>query len=124
MNVSLTRRAFRRLVLQALDALPPDIRAFLDNVDVVVQDWPAREQLRHMGSSSPYDLLGLYEGVPQTERFDYNLTLPDKITLFQRPLEALCDTREEVVHQVQVTVAHEVAHHLGIDDDRLEALGL
>ncbi len=124
MSISLTRTAFRRLVIQALDALPPHIGVLLDNVDVVIQGWPTKEQLHQTESASPYDLLGLYEGVPQTERSDYNLVLPDKITLFQRPIEALCHNFDEVVHEVQVTVTHEVAHHFGIDDARLETLGL
>jgi predicted Zn-dependent protease with MMP-like domain len=124
MTFSLTRQAFRRLVLQALDALPPELRGYLDNVDIVVQAWPSQQHLQSTETVSRYDLLGLYEGIPQTERFDYNLTLPDKITLFQRPLQAACATRDDLVQEVQVTVAHEIAHHFGIDDARLDALGL
>ena len=124
MTFSLTRQAFRRLVLQAVNNLPPELRGYLDNVDIVVQAWPSQQQLQDTETASRYDLLGLYEGVPQTERFDYNLTLPDKITLFQRPLQAACATRDDLVREVQVTVAHEIAHHFGIDDARLDALGL
>ena len=113
---------FERLVRQAIGRIPQGLRAYLDNVDVVVEDWPAIEQLAgHVIGDDDY-LLGLYEGVPLTERADYGMVLPDKITLFQRPIEAMCSDDEEIIEEVRKTVVHEVAHHFGIDDDRLEEL--
>ncbi|MCS7206485.1 MAG: metallopeptidase family protein [Dehalococcoidia bacterium] len=124
MPVRLSRRAFRRLVQQAIAALPPPVLAYLDNVDILVQDWPTPQQLRSVGADSPYDLLGLYEGIPQTERGFYTLVLPDRITLFQRPIEAVCTTIEEMAHQVRTTILHELAHHYGWKDADMQRLGL
>ena len=123
MAVRLTPRAFERLVASAVDALPPDVLAVLENVAVMVQEWPSRDQLGYAEDGDRYGLLGLYEGVPQIDREGYNMALPDRITLFQRPLEAVCDSREELAEEVRVTVVHEIAHHLGWTDADLERLG-
>ena len=115
---------FESLVKQALGRIPQELSAYLDNVDLVVEDRPSNEQLAgHVIEEGNY-LLGLYEGVPLTERADYGMVLPDKITLFQGSIEAICSSDEEIMEEVRNTVAHEVAHHFGIDDDRLEELGL
>jgi predicted Zn-dependent protease with MMP-like domain len=101
------------MVADALATLPPHLAALLRNVAVVVD---------HYGADA--DLLGLYEGVPLTERLsDYSAVLPDRITLFRRAICARCDTEDEVVAEVRTTVVHEVGHHFGIDDDRLHELG-
>jgi predicted Zn-dependent protease with MMP-like domain len=121
--VRLTPRRFERLVASAVDALPVDVLAVLENVAVMVQEWPSRDQLEYTEEGDRYGLLGLYEGVPQTERDGYNMALPDRITLFQRPLEAVCGTRDELAEEVRVTVVHEIAHHLGWTDADLERLG-
>ena len=118
------RDAFESLVRGAIEGLPEELRRYMANVDVVVQDWPTREQLCAAGLKTKHDLFGLYEGIPLTEREHYNMVLPDKITVFQRPLEAFCSTSEDVVLEVRTTVAHEIAHHFGISDERLESLGL
>ncbi len=118
------RQDFERLVLEALENLPQEFKARLDNVDVVVQDWPDREQLDANDLERPSELLGLYEGVPLTERHDYNLTLPDKITIFQRPIESICRNDKETIREVRRTVIHEIAHHFGIDDLRLDEMGI
>ncbi|MCH8827022.1 MAG: metallopeptidase family protein [Chloroflexi bacterium] len=115
---------FEVLVHQALDQIPPEIRMHLDNVDLVVEEWPSNEQLVGSGIEKEQLLLGLYEGLPLTERSDYGMVLPDKITLFQKSIEEICDTREEIVEEVRETVVHEVAHHFGISDERLEELGV
>ncbi|MBI4282732.1 MAG: metallopeptidase family protein [Chloroflexi bacterium] len=115
---------FEELVLDAIGELPQELLERLDNVAVVVQQWPSREQMATSGLDSRDELLGLYEGIPLTEREGYNLVLPDKITIFQGPVEAMCHTREEMAREIKVTVAHEIAHHFGIDDERLEELGL
>lgn len=118
--VRVSRHEFERLVLRALDGLPPSIRERLSNVDVVVEEWPSRADLEQSDLEDPRDLFGLYQGIPLTERTHYDMVLPDKITIFQRPIEAACDTRAAVVKEVRATVIHEVAHHFGIDDAELE----
>lgn len=119
-----TEEEFEQLVVEALDALPDDIHAALDNVEVVVADWPTPDELRSVGMGPGQLLLGLYHGVPLTKRgAHYGLVLPDKITLFQGPIERVCRTPQQVIRQVQRTVRHELAHHFGIDDDRLRELG-
>ena len=111
------------MVREALIQLPEEIHARLDNVDLVVEDWPTREQLAGSGIEDGQYLLGLYEGIPLTERYGYDMVLPDKITLFQKPIEAVCSSEEQTVKEVRDTVVHEVAHHFGIDDHRLEEMG-
>ncbi|HEX2701631.1 MAG TPA: metallopeptidase family protein [Acidimicrobiales bacterium] len=104
---------FRQLVADALDDLPPDLGEVMQNVAVVVND-----------TSPPGSVLGLYEGIPLTERAEYGgLALPDRITIFRRAICRMCAGEEEVVAQVRITVVHEVAHHFGISDARLEELG-
>ena len=104
---------FGQLVADALDELPADLGDLMQNVAVVVDD-----------VSPPGGLLGLYEGVPLTERYEYGgFDLPDRITIFRRAICAICAGEEEVVAQVRITVVHEVAHHFGISDDRLDELG-
>lgn len=123
MIVRLSPRAFERLVARAVDALPAEVVDALENVAIMVQEWPTDEQLDYSSDDDPYGLLGLYEGIPQTEREGYNMALPDRITLFQRPLEDVCNSRAELAEEVQVTVVHEIAHHLGWSDPDLERLG-
>ncbi|CAA9557900.1 MAG: hypothetical protein AVDCRST_MAG33-1420 [uncultured Thermomicrobiales bacterium] len=122
------RRLFERLAVRALDQLPPAIHAMLDNVQIVIEDEPNDDQLGQRSSSmSPADdsqLLGLYEGVPLIERHGSDgFRLPDKITLFRLPLERATRNQAELAHQVQVTVVHELAHHFGLDEDRIAELG-
>lgn len=104
---------FAQLVEEALDSLPAELGGLMQNVAVVVDD-----------VSPPGGLLGLYEGIPLTERYEYGgFSLPDRITVFRRTICAACETEDEVVEQVRVTVIHEVAHHFGISDARLDELG-
>jgi predicted Zn-dependent protease with MMP-like domain len=107
---------FDRLVGDALDGIPDDLARLMDNVAVIVDD-----------GVPGGGLLGRYEGVPLTERDAWygagGLTMPDRITIFRRPICAICASEDEVVEQVKVTVVHEVAHHFGIDDRRLAELG-
>lgn len=109
---------FERLIDDALASLPPDLLGYLDNVQIVIDDVPPADIDGHEEI-----LLGLYEGVPRTERSEWALTLPDRITLFRRPLELRARSREELAEVVRDTVVHELAHHFGIDDDRLDELG-
>ena len=115
---------FEALVDEALDTLPAFFRDRLDNVEVVIEDWPDRHTLRMMGIRSPYGLLGFYHGVPLTERTThYGLVPPDKISIYRKPIEAHCNTPTELQDTVHRVVLHELAHYFGIDDDRLEELG-
>ena len=118
----MTRAEFERLVRKALEQIPEDIARELDNVDVVVEELATREQLVGSGIDEGTHLLGLYEGIPLTDRYGYDMVLPDKITLFQGAIEAICASDEEMVREIRDTVVHEVAHHFGIDDDRLEEM--
>ena len=115
---------FEKLVRSALKELPKDICAQLENVDVIVEERHKEDQLGGVEIDEENLLLGLYEGVPLALRDDYNMVLPDKITLFKEPIEKICENDEEVAEEVRKTVLHEVAHHFGISDDRLEELGI
>jgi predicted Zn-dependent protease with MMP-like domain len=115
---------FERLVAQALDSLPPTFLDRLDNVEVVVEPYADRATLRLAGLADPMQLLGFYHGIPLTERSQgYTLVLPDKISIYQQPIERMCRTPEAVRAQVRRTVLHELAHHFGISDERLRDMG-
>jgi predicted Zn-dependent protease with MMP-like domain len=103
--------------------LPQAVHDALDNVEVVTQEWPSPDQLDYTEGDDRYALLGLYEGIPLSDRVTYTMVLPDKVTLFQRPLEAVCATQRELEHEVQVTVVHELAHHLGWGDEDIHRMG-
>lgn len=121
---AMSARQFEELVAEALDELPEPFASHLDNVEVVVADEPTPEDLRLAGVEPGGTLLGLYHGIPQTERGQaYTFVLPDRITIYRGPTLRMCDTRDDVVAETEVTVVHEIAHHFGIDDERLHALG-
>ena len=111
---------------RALDSLPPQFAALLDDVAVVIEDSPTREQARLAGADADGEgwLYGLYEGVPATEWGADYVALPNKITLFRLPLEADFPDPAQLEEEVRVTVIHELAHHAGIDDQRLHELDL
>ncbi len=115
---------FEELVREAIDRIPQDFLSIMQNVDVQVRRWPTKGQMVAAGLEEGETLLGLYQGTPLTRRQNYNMVLPDIITIFQGPIESLCSTREEVVDQVRQTVVHEVAHHFGITDAELKAWGV
>jgi len=118
------KEAFERLVAGALDELPEEIQQALDNVDVVVEDWADRATLHRAGVRHPAQLMGFYHGVPRTKRTrSYGLVLPDKITIYRRAIEMRGHTEEEIRTLVRRVVRHEIAHHFGIDDDRLHDIG-
>ena len=104
---------FEGYVADALDGLPADLAAHFDNVVVVVED----------ENDEDPDLLGLYEGVALTERGQYALALPDRISLYRIPLCLLAEDLDHLLEEIAVTVVHEFAHHVGIDDERLHELG-
>jgi len=118
------REKFQELVDKAVQNLPAKIFDHLDNVEVVVDDRPSPNQLRKYGLKPNQILLGLYEGVQQTRRSsNYGMVLPDKITIFQQTIEAVCRSDEEVIAEVEKVVKHEIAHHFGISDARLREIG-
>ena len=104
---------FEELVGDALDSLPPELAAHFDNVVVVVED----------ENDEDHDILGLYDGVALTERGTYSGALPDRISLYRIPLCLLAEDLDHLIEEIAITVVHEFAHHMGIDDDRLHALG-
>ncbi len=112
----LSREEFEGAVADALDAVPAELARLMDNVVVLVEDDPPLGQT---------GVLGLYEGTPLTERDSWWSagSLPDRITIFRNPILAVCSTPDEVIEEVRVTVVHEIAHHFGIDDARLDELG-
>ena len=115
---------FERLVAEAIDSLPAPFAARLQNVEIVIEAWPSRRQLRDTGTPAEDTLLGLYEGVPLTERgCGYGMVLPDKITIFQGPIEREASTDQEVQSQVRHTVVHEIAYFFGISDEQLRHMG-
>lgn len=104
---------FEGLVADALDDIPEGLAQLMDNVVVMIEDEPPEE-----------GLLGLYEGIPLTERDQYGgFAMPDRVTVYRLPLLEMCTSEEDLVDQVTITVIHELAHHFGIDDDTLHDLG-
>jgi predicted Zn-dependent protease with MMP-like domain len=117
-------RPFEALVAEALAGIPEPFRSALDEVAIVIDDEPTPEQRRAEGLAPDETLYGLYEGVPRTEWGADWAPVPNKITLFRLPLEADFPDPVELAREVRLTVVHELAHHLGIDDDRLRELGV
>jgi predicted Zn-dependent protease with MMP-like domain len=119
------RERFEELVHQAVESLPQEFLESLENIEVLVEDYPTAHQLSKSKIKGNYILLGLYEGVPRTRRSShYGMVLPDKITIFQKAVESKCRNKEDaIVVEIGRVVRHEIAHHFGIDDDRLRELG-
>ena len=117
------RDHFERLVSQAVAELPQTFRGRLQNVVVIIEDAPSHELLEEMGMARDEALFGLYEGTPLTVRGVDAPLYPDRIWIFQRPIEAECHTEEEIKHEIKTTIVHEVAHFFGLDDEYLEELG-
>ncbi len=113
--VEMSVERFEELVGEALDEVPPELLDLMSNVVILVEDDPP---------PGDRDLLGVYEGYALTERgWNYSGVLPDRITIYRNPTLRICETEDDVVEEVAVTVVHEIAHHFGIDDERLHALG-
>ena len=114
---------FEQLVARAIETMPEEICERLENIDIVVEDYPTRDQLERSGIRRKEALLGLYEGVPLTRRtHGYSYVMPDKITIFQRPIEATCRNDAQITSKIQQVVRHEIAHHFGISDARLRQI--
>ena len=118
------RAKFEELVDKAVKSLPPEFLDRLENIDVLVEDQPTLNQLRKSRLQPNQTLLGLYEGVPQTRRnSNYGMVLPDKITIFQKTIEARCRDDTEIIAEIEKVVKHEIAHYFGISDGRLREIG-
>jgi predicted Zn-dependent protease with MMP-like domain len=117
------REEFERLVEQALRTIPRRFRDAMKNVAVVVEDQPDADLLDELEIEPPDTLFGLYQGIPLTERrWDHGNTLPDRIVIFQRPIEDACDTDDEVRDTVAETVIHEFGHYFGLSEEEIEEI--
>ena len=123
-GIVLLQEEFEDLASEAIGNLPKALLGQLNNVSVVVEQWPSKEQVEETQLDNERQLLGLYQGIPLTDRESYNLVLPDKITIFQGPLQAMCHSREELAQEIKLTLTHEIAHHFGINNEWLENMGL
>lgn len=120
----LTAKEFDAIVQQAIERIPEEMRQHLDNIMISVQKRPSAEMLAELDMGPDETLFGIYWGVPLPERSVIEPPLyPDTIFLFQEPLEQFCRSREELVEEIEITVAHEIAHALGLSDEELDALG-
>ncbi|HVS02328.1 MAG TPA: metallopeptidase family protein [Thermoanaerobaculia bacterium] len=115
----LGRGAFERLVEEALDGLPAEFAELLENVAVVVEEEASRDLLAEMGMDPEEELLGVYQGVPITERDSFYQALPDRIALFRGPILRCCGSRREVIREVRDTVVHELGHYFGLGDEEM-----
>jgi len=117
------KERFEWLVAKVVDSLPDEFSTKLENIDVVVEDQPSPSQLAEAGLKRGETLIGLYQGVPLTKRSrHYGMVVPDKITIFQKPIEAKCKNDTDVKAEIRRVVQHEIAHHFGIGDARLRQL--
>ncbi len=120
----LGRAEFERLVAQAVESLPPKFLTRLENVDVVVEEEPSEEDLELAGIQPGSTLLGLYHGVPQSQRGPwYGNLLPDRIVIYQRPIEAVARDRREIRKEIRITIMHEIGHYFGLAEDDLAEAG-
>jgi predicted Zn-dependent protease with MMP-like domain len=120
----LSAREFEAVVQQALTDIPERLARYLQDVCVDIERMPSRDDLEAAGIEDPEELLGMYHGTPLTERgLEQDMHLPDRITIYQRNLERLCDNREELILEIRLTVFHEIGHHFGLDEDELAELG-
>jgi predicted Zn-dependent protease with MMP-like domain len=122
--IKVTREKFEHIVWEAVDELPESLRSRITNLEIEVQMRPTDDDLEYADFDDPADLFGLYRGVPLTERdTHYDMALPDLITIYQHAHELECDTLPQLREEVRRTVRHEIAHHFGISDERLDELG-
>ncbi|MFA5451070.1 MAG: metallopeptidase family protein [Dehalococcoidales bacterium] len=117
------RLEFERLVTEAIDELPDELHSRLENVAISVDDWPTKYQIGKAGLRQGMVLLGLYEGIPLTKRgTHYGMVTPDKITIFQKPIEAKCKNEVSMKNEIQRVVRHEIAHHFGIGEEHIREI--
>ena len=121
--VEIERAAFEEIVQRAIDRLPPEFGEKIANVEFSVEDWRRLDDYARSGTPGNAVLLGVYRGIPLTKRgAHYNMTLPDRIVIFQQPLQRLANGEEDLEQRVQRVVRHEIAHYFGISDDRLHEI--
>jgi predicted Zn-dependent protease with MMP-like domain len=119
----MTRDQFRQLVSEALDTIPSRFRRHLRNIAIVVEDEPSAALLAEMEVEPPDTLFGLYQGTPLTDRrWDYGNVLPDRIVIFQGPIEDVSETEDDVVTEIGETLIHEVGHYFGLSEEEIEAI--
>jgi predicted Zn-dependent protease with MMP-like domain len=122
--MKLSEKDFDRIVKKAIRSIPEEIQQYLDNIVISVKKRPSKKMLQEMGLSPEEPLLGVYDGVSLMDRSATSPPLfPDSIILFQEPLEEMCETIQELEEEIEITVVHEVAHFVGISEERLEELG-
>jgi predicted Zn-dependent protease with MMP-like domain len=118
----MNEKYFEKIVREGISTIPKKFLKMLDNVEISIEYEPTPEQLRKMKKSNAYIIFGLYEGVPKTKRWNYGQTLPDKITIFQKAIEEVANSEEEIKEMVKNTVWHEIAHHFGIDEKEVKEI--
>jgi len=112
---------FEKIVIEGIRTIPEKFLKKLDNVDIVIEERPTKEQLRELKVKNNNQLLGLYEGVPKTERWNYAQVLPDKITIFKDSIEKIANSEKEIKEIVRDTVWHEIAHHFGMSEKQVRS---
>lgn len=124
MPIRLSEEEFAELVDEAVASLPAEFEKYMENLSIDIQPRPTRELLRSMRIPRRELLLGVYHGVPLTEKsVSSTVEYPEQVVIFQRNVEAVCDSEDEIVEQVRKTVLHEVGHHFGLDEEELRRLG-
>lgn len=124
MPIHLSEDQFGRLVQEAIESIPPQFEPYMENVVVEVRPAPTRDLMRQAHYDGPGDLLGLYVGVPLPDKSVSALVdWPERVYIFQRNIESICDSPQDVVEEVRLTVLHEIGHHFGMDEDDLDELG-
>ena len=116
------REEFEKLVVEALNSIPEKFLKRLDNVEIVIEEEPNLHQIEKLKAQKNLMIFGLYEGVPKTKRRDYSGVLPDKITIFKRPIERKACSKEEIKEIVRETIWHEIAHHFGLDEEKVREI--
>lgn len=120
MSITMTKEQFEQLVSEATQGLPKEFLEKLENVAIVIQDYPSQFQLSKVGYKKKECILGLYEGVPQYRRGNYNRALPDKITLFQKNIEQIAGDESKVKDIIEETLWHEIGHHWGMNEEEVQ----
>jgi predicted Zn-dependent protease with MMP-like domain len=115
----MNQEKFEKLVNEAIKTIPKKFLEKLDNIDIVVEDTPAPYQLKKLRARKGSIIFGLYEGIPKTKRWNYGQVLPDKITIFKKPIERIAQSEEKMKEIIKNTVWHEIAHHFGMDEKRI-----
>jgi predicted Zn-dependent protease with MMP-like domain len=111
---------FEQIVRHTLESLPPEFQRKLDNIEILVEEWPTQEELQRINATPDTTLLGLYQGVPHTARGRYSFALPDKVTIFAGPILQMSESADDAREQIKETVLHEIGHHFGLSDEQID----